>query len=163
MVGEEQTMSSSSEDHTTSGNTWQVVGTLDDKEITRTGRGIADLFATLEQTFGLGPAWVNQVPPDLQAMDEAQPRAIQLVWSFCPEDIWLTAALSAAPSRSAPSTPSQPAATGSSESSFPSLVWACCPYQGCRVSFGPLPAEYRLVDAGCPGRRISHLPRTVPR
>ena len=87
-------MSSSSEDGTTSGNTWQVVGTLDDKEITRTGRGVADLFATLEQTFGLGPAWVNQVPPELQAMDAAQPRAIQLVWSFCPEDIWLTPALS---------------------------------------------------------------------
>jgi len=94
MVGEEQTMSSSSEDHTASGNTWEVVGTLDDKEISRTGRGIAPLFATLEETFGLGPAWVNQVPPDLQASDESQPRAIQLVWNFCPEDIWLTPMLS---------------------------------------------------------------------
>src|SRR5581483_11220112 len=94
MVGEERTMSSSREDHPTSGNSWQVVGTLEDKEITRTGSGIASLFATLEQTFGLGPAWVNQVPPELEASDEAQPRAIEVVWTFRPEDIWLTPALS---------------------------------------------------------------------
>ena len=79
----------------TEGSDWRIVGTLDEQEVTRAGRGVTELFQTLEETFGLGAAWVDQVTPAIRAVEGEPRRAIELVWSFRPEDIWLTAQLAA--------------------------------------------------------------------
>ena len=75
------------------GSTWRIVGTLKQKEVTRTGDGVRQLFAALEQTFGLSQAWLNQTDVELRAVDGDQPGALELTWSFSPEDIWLTPAV----------------------------------------------------------------------
>ena len=86
-------MDSSTEADPNRGSAWRILGTLRDREITKTGRGVDQLFAALEQTFGLGPAWVTQVQPDVLSPEGDLPPTIELVWHFGPEEIWLTPAL----------------------------------------------------------------------
>ncbi len=74
-------------------STWRIVGTLKDKEVSRTGDGVRQLFATLEQTFGLSQAWVDETDVEMRLVGGDQPGALELTWSFCPEDIWLTPAV----------------------------------------------------------------------
>jgi hypothetical protein len=76
------------------GSTWRIVATLRDKEVSRTGRGVRELFTTLEQTFGLSQAWLDQTALAVRAVAGDQPDALELTWSFCPEDIWLTPTVS---------------------------------------------------------------------